>query len=1378
MYPLTSPSPQPQPAQPMGAQKAKNDNISAEDIAQFLQSAPGNSNSLVCEGHSQGQNMGAKVGHATTIDSLLAIEKSDENFHKHGLVRHLRKQIDSAVGHLLDESALVNNAHQSERASIPPVVDSLMASSEYSQLLSNVVEQVRFGVAELTTDTPKNRQPGGATALTTRMTSNMLPRTVFNHSNSINFSENCHNSFSFSTHSNVTNDSSSGSLSTSFMSPPMEEVKLIISNLQSKNSNDIRFNAAQRFNFLSVADLLSSEFWAETKCGIETALADNDVRISIIGLRVCSKVFKASPPPMTGEVFLILAQHLIIIFEAGNVPKLENPVIPTDPRFDLLLRKFRLLLQFKQELPSCWLRFPDQLFCNVMNATFRLLKRPKSRGAPHVTVFHILSLIDPSVQWFEKWTLSCVGRAQSIASMVKADLISELVLMFLEYLSSIPCSGERFPTSNLTEGLNAGVDEVLVLDVEASDEHDKDGDEPVTDGINVWDLQYGQFCHLLGVLAKLIRSNVGRNQCFPVVVDVTGWRWKELEVFNILGKPKDKVILTVETFTVLLVKLLGSCPRVGLSRLDFDSSATTDSQFSQFHLSSIACLLLKDLLSVPDIQDVVTDSLFSELIEPLSTVLSISSEGSLRLNERTLLNVLCLLSTIASTPGSRQLIQDKTGTYTSSNQLSVVVEIVQGCLSGHIRSSKTMTLRVLGSLIFFLRQIYRTCEGIQVLQSYNLHSTLATLRGNVAWLRSWNDGTMLKKEWDDLMIDNLLNFASTPKGVLLLVQEGVIDECADHMFRRYKKKMQVSSCEKFGYGVLMSQISISSPGMKALCKTGLISSLIENVVGLLKNDSQLDEPDIDIDDHYSRKNVSSLLKAVSSFHGLATILEQEEFLCKKCNTLDRLIRELVLLERSKSGELLTAFEEGHQVGLRILSMLTNSLDSCLLLQQNYRFQEFLLKQQGNFRISNEGEFILDANSLIRNKILVTSYLCGVEKRLPGPDVDNFGLEFPLFDSFPCPESYLGVRTVLSIDAENKDVLKLRELLANAKDQDGTIALRGIQKAMVAVCKTMSLLPIRVAAQTMQKIISLAVSNWNSVNMNWKLIENVPDELEALPKHIDGSVVTLVIHYLSFLIEFFQVSYAVELGAVLSVRYAQRLIPSVHAPTAKRDLHELIKRIEYLLNPTRESAKGGMKSSVQKTPVSTQFAGFDWFAATIFIIHECSLEKSFAFLRQFKPFQGSLLLWPARALPATQLPHIYSHSGYFVELILEEEFPHVFNAFTLSGCTPSQVSTRWLRECFWNVLPFPEIVLYVTTALVSGIDYQLYYCIAILRHLERRILLASTRGELLQFLSGDDWETFSSSMHGFRGADAIDYMRGLEGKFRKLVERDSDGLGIV
>jgi hypothetical protein len=80
--------------------------------------------------------------------------------------------------------------------------------------------------------------------------------------------------------------------------------------------------------------------------------------------------------------------------------------------------------------------------------------------------------------------------------------------------------------------------------------------------------------------------------------------------------------------------------------------------------------------------------------------------------------------------------------------------------------------------------------------------------------------------------------------------------------------------------------------------------------------------------------------------------------------------------------------------------------------------------------------------------------------------------------------------------------------------------------------------------------------------------------------------------------------------------------------------------------------------------------------TIFSGDECDTVD---FLKKFSIFSPSLLAWPITSVYSQRnqdssggIPYVYSCSSHLVETILEAEEPSIFSAFTLSGCTPSQV----------------------------------------------------------------------------------------------------------
>lgn len=59
--------------------------------------------------------------------------------------------------------------------------------------------------------------------------------------------------------------------------------------------------------------------------------------------------------------------------------------------------------------------------------------------------------------------------------------------------------------------------------------------------------------------------------------------------------------------------------------------------------------------------------------------------------------------------------------------------------------------------------------------------------------------------WEEMLLDNLLNFAATPKGLMLLQQTGATHECVAYMFTRFTKKLQV---QRKPYEISMKTISM------------------------------------------------------------------------------------------------------------------------------------------------------------------------------------------------------------------------------------------------------------------------------------------------------------------------------------------------------------------------------------------------------------------------------------------------------------------------------------------------------------------------------------------------------------------------------------------
>ena len=86
--------------------------------------------------------------------------------------------------------------------------------------------------------------------------------------------------------------------------------------------------------------------------------------------------------------------------------------------------------------------------------------------------------------------------------------------------------------------------------------------------------------------------------------------------------------------------------------------------------------------------------------------------------------------------------------------------------------------------VFKIDYLKQTC-WILFLDPYHVARYMPVIQW---WIRVID---LFRLVWESSLIDNLLNFAGTPKGLLLLQQTGKMNECVAYMNERYNKKLQV-----------------------------------------------------------------------------------------------------------------------------------------------------------------------------------------------------------------------------------------------------------------------------------------------------------------------------------------------------------------------------------------------------------------------------------------------------------------------------------------------------------------------------------------------------------------------------------------------------------
>uniref|UniRef100_A0A8C1DXX7 Protein broad-minded n=1 Tax=Cyprinus carpio carpio TaxID=630221 RepID=A0A8C1DXX7_CYPCA len=555
-------------------------------------------------------------------------------------------------------------------------------------------------------------------------------------------------------------------------------------------------------------------------------------------------------------------------------------------------------------------------------------------------------------------------------------------------------------------------------------------------------LEFVYFVHSLCVLGRLVMYTNGRK-LFPIKVK----------------KRRDPVTLT--DLVVILINIIGLYVCVCFCVYTLDSLSPTN-------------LVMEVLRTLCDRTECAVECLYQipvieTLLAPVITLLKGNAiPPKLNSLESGLTHIADMLARIATTErGLSLLLYDRNLVSAEGENISaahVVVQFTQRLLAKelHVFSELEIPPAVSGAFIFVCRQMYNTCEGLQVLRPYSLHECIAK-----AWRKTSSMSERVPTPvpgappaitsqelqsvvaWEEMLLDNLLNFAATPKGLLLLQQTGAINECVTYMFSRFTKKLQVSRCEKFGYGVMVTQVASTAPGIVALQSSGFVQTIVVELWSALecgREDVRVVHPKstpMDPIDRSCLKSFLSLVNLLSSPYAVWELLghralpnKMEYNLREMATSVLDLMDRLIIINSDTKIHSLFNYEQSHTFGLRLLSLLCCNLDSFLLLESQYNLSELLLQgQRDNVTDppSGEGEFIIDGLSVERNHVLVRIGSVGgpSERRLPPRALQkgNDPYPWPIVSTYPLPKYYiLDVPKALRTKQGKNRLLKHKVLL--------------------------------------------------------------------------------------------------------------------------------------------------------------------------------------------------------------------------------------------------------------------------------------------------------------------------------------------------------------
>ncbi|NXW13334.1 BROMI protein, partial [Circaetus pectoralis] len=1277
------------------------------------------------------QSVKEKITGAPSVECaeeiLLHLEETDENFHNYEFVKYLRQYINNTVGSVIEEETekCTSAQNQGEVSGYDTLVQHITKktreSKEYREMM-HALKNVMMVVVEslinkFEEDRMRNKELDGKTK---------------NERQSGYYTDNCSDS------------DSSFNQSYAFMS--QEQLQLLAERLDPVQPKEVRQEALQTLCFAPPSDILNSESWPNLRKHLTMSLSDPDATFSEKILRFYAKTFSSSPFNMTRDVYTSLARHLELYFLSGEYSlRISAGLDVSNTDINRLLKKVRLLNEYQKEAPSSWIRHPEKYMEEVVESTLSLLSvkhEPNHPASPDfLSPVYFLALLDIKAVWFKKWTHAYYSRTVVFRLLEKKykSLINAAVQQCLDYFEFCKAAVNK----------NSRVNDF-------SQQHCSDNQNFSYTGP---ELQYVYFVHSLCLLGRLLIYKQGRN-LFPVqlknkkgigsVSQSLGGKVHSGYLMTALLRHMDRSRVLVSTFRTLRK----SC-RIAAT-VCCQALSTSAPYFPSPGLGSMG-----------------------------------SGPAGMYINclETTLIDVADILARIAAVEDGLSLLlygeNEKTAKDDSPTAVHVIVQFTKKLLHDDISllSGSEHLPVVKGAFIFVCRQMYRTCEGLQMLIPYGLHESIGEAWKKTSLLServptpvtgadstssiSLESKTILL--WEETLLDALLNFSVTPKGLFLLHSTGAMNDCVNFMFSSLSKKLQTNEYEEFGNRVIVTQMATTPTGAVALQSSGFIKALVTELWALLecgKDDLRITQPKstpVDPIDQSCQKSFLSLINLLT-YPAVFELLSKQDIPNKPMYSLREvptdiidIIDRLIILNSDAKIHSLFSYEQSHIFGLRtVLQRLCCQLS----------FSSLPALKSGVYAVEIKGkcfwvlfvcffffprDFIIDGLSVERNHVLVRINLIGgPQERILPLRVLNKGSDpypWPMFSSFPLPKCYLAEIPRKAEFRQDKDLDKLLSLFKSPEKQTGWTEICRKQ-----FCKVMKARPDIISGTILAELIEKFVSHLSESQSDCYFSTGNYEAMDADVKSESLSSVQ-------------------QLGVEMTVRYGKYL--NLLKEHAENGLCFVLMNCEKFLKKQQRTVVSSLCC------LRERYAGYDWFASSIFLIMSGDGEKTLMFLQRFSHLLVSAFLWLPRLHISMHLPittvesgihPVYFCSAHHIEMLLKAELPLVFSAFHMSGFTPSQICLQWITQCFWNYMDWSEICHYIAICIFLGPDYQIYMCISVFRHLQQDILKHTEDQDLQVFLKEE-------ALHGFRVSDYLEYMESLEAIYRPMLLKDMRSIRV-
>uniref|UniRef100_UPI003AB09598 protein broad-minded n=1 Tax=Centroberyx gerrardi TaxID=166262 RepID=UPI003AB09598 len=608
---------------------------------------------------------------------LLHLEETDKNFHNYEFVKYLRQYVESSLGAVVEEET-ENLARGDAQHGIGSGHDTLIhvvtrrtrESAEYEQMMQTL-KNTMIVVVESLIDKFEEDQ----------LRKEEMHREKQHGQSNSQYTDNCSDSDS--------------SFNQSYAFIKQEQLQALAEKLDSSRPKEVRWEALQALCCAPPSDVLSCESWSSLRRNLCAALAEPDPDLSDKVLRFFAKTFSSSPLNVTREIYTSLAKSVESNFLSHKLsfPTGSAGIDINRPDISRLLKQMRLMNDFQKEVTTFWIRHPEKYMEEVIESTFSLLSLHPEHGLTSpgtekaLEPVHLLALLDIKATWFKKWMHGYYSR--TVVFRLLERKYKSLIVAALQQCIHYSESCERF--TNETTDLTQSVEQQNSCSVQRSVYTGKE-------------LEYAFFVHSLCVLGKVLIYTNGRK-LFPIKV----------------RKRKDPVSLT--DLVVTLINIMYQHPKPPHS----DTS----------HIDSLSPsgLVMEVLWMLCERTESAAECLYQTpvietLVAPVIALLN-GQQAKLKSPGATLTLIADALARIANTDrGLALFLYEKNLVLAhgeSTSAAHVIVQFTQRLLDRELPSLSESELShtLCGAFIFVCRQIYNTCEGLQVLRPYGLHNAVA-----------------------------------------------------------------------------------------------------------------------------------------------------------------------------------------------------------------------------------------------------------------------------------------------------------------------------------------------------------------------------------------------------------------------------------------------------------------------------------------------------------------------------------------------------------------------------------------------------------------------------------------------------------------------------